>query len=121
VEKENREIVTDRWEEERTTSESLTDLWVRQPLVFALQVDHVAVKVVEEFVLKHGVVHQVPLASGVVVALLVAVARKVQPLWVTKLIPCTDNVQFEGRIIEGLLRVLHLPLSSHSPTWRKLA
>jgi hypothetical protein len=75
-------------------------------------VNHVAVKVVEEFVLEHGVVHQVPLASGVVVALLVAMARKVQPLWVTKLIPCKDNVHFEEQIVEGLYRVnFNFPLS----------
>ena len=60
-----------------------------QPAILHLRPVHRPVEVVEIFVLKVLVVDQVPLTTRVVIAVAVAVARKVQPFRVTKLVACT--------------------------------
>lgn len=43
-------------------------LWMAQPFVFHLEMHHISVKVVEVLVAQQVIVHQVPLASTVVIA-----------------------------------------------------
>ena len=62
-----------------------------QPSIFVLSVVHVPVKGVELAVTEVAHVHQVILPASVVVALTVSLPRKIQPLWMTKLIPCKSG------------------------------
>ena len=60
-------------------------------MILLLEFVHGRVKVVEELVLELRVVDEVPLATGVVVAVVVSDAREVKPLRMTKLISCIEH------------------------------
>ena len=53
---------------------------------------HGSVEVVEVLVLEVRVINEVPLSTRVVVAVAVALARKVQPFRVAKLVACTMHI-----------------------------
>lgn len=67
--------------------------WSSQPAVLVLGAVHVPVKGVELTVTEVIRVHKVKLSPSVVVTLIVPLSREIQPLWVSKLIPCDIKKQ----------------------------
>ena len=79
-----------------------------QPVILLLEFIHGRVKVVEELVLELRVVDEVPLATGVVVAVVVSDAREVKPLRMTKLIACIEHKMLDLSKIRQIILKLNL-------------
>lgn len=67
--------------------------WSSQPAIFVFGAVHVPVKDVQLTVTEVIRVHKVKLSPCVMVTLIVPLSREIQPLWVSKLIPCEMKKQ----------------------------
>lgn len=67
--------------------------WSSQPAILVFSAVHVPVKEVKLTVTEVIHVHKVKLSPCVMVTLIVPLSREIQPLWVSKLIPCDIKKQ----------------------------
>lgn len=81
-----------------------------KPFVFDFQVIHVSVEVVEVVVLELMIINQVPLTPGIVVAVTVPLARKVQPLRMTKLIACYNSSSYMQIVVRLYMTIFQYGL-----------
>lgn len=72
-------------------------LWCVQPAILLLGPLHLAVELVEEPVAQEFVIDEVELATSIVEAVVVALAREVEPLWVTKLVALEVQVSLASQ------------------------
>lgn len=70
------------------------DLVRAEPLIFGVELIHVAVEVVQVAIFQLGVINKVPLTACVVITVIVSLTWKVQPFRVTKLVTCTAIIMF---------------------------
>lgn len=70
-----------------------------EPAVLFLRPLHLPIKLVEELVAKEVVIRQIELSPGIPEAVIIALSREVQPLWMAELIAFEIEVPFTSKAV----------------------